>query len=285
MTKVALSGSTGFVGSNIKQSLQDKGYQVIPVGRTDFKESAEDLAAKLAGSEVIIHLAGAPIVKRWTESYKKELYHSRIDTTSHLVASIKAMKVKPSLFLSTSAIGIYQDDREHTEESEAYNTGFMGKICNDWEAHANAASPYTRVVIFRLGVVLGKGGGALQTMLPLFKMGLGGKIGSGKQGFSWIHLADLVRAYHFMIENKSLSGVFNLTSPQPVSNAEFTRQLAKELHRPALFPVPPLALKILYGEGAQSLTSGSFVRPKRLIQSSYKFDFPTIDKALRDIVK
>lgn len=284
MTKVAISGSTGFVGSNLKHSLHMKRYEVIPITRQDFKESKESLATKLSGSTVIIHLAGAPIIKRWTESYKKEIYHSRIDTTQLLVSAIKAMKEKPSVFISTSAIGIYEEGKEHTEESEDLNNGFIGTVCHDWEASADLASSYTRTVIFRLGVVLGKGGGALNTMLPLFKMGIGGKIGSGKQGFSWIHLADLIKAYHFVIENEKTRGVYNLAAPQPVDNATFTRQLAKALKRPALLPVPAFGLRMIYGEGAQALTSGSFVRPKRLISNGFSFKYPLLGDALRDIL-
>lgn len=281
---IAISGSTGFVGRRLSKALKDEGNDIIPVTRKDFKLPANELAQKLEGADVLIHLAGAPIIKRWTEEYKKEIYHSRIDTTDKLVAAMKEMDSKPQVFISTSAIGIYEDDKEHTEHSGELSDGFMGRVCNDWEASARAAKPLTRVAIFRLGVVLGKGGGAMQPMLPLFKAGLGGKIGSGKQGFSWVHLKDVISAYQFAVNNDKLEGVFNLTAPEAVDNATFTKALARALHRPAIFPVPPFGLKLLYGEGAQALTSGSFVRPERLITNGFSFRFPELKDALEDIV-
>lgn len=285
MSLIAISGSTGFVGSNLTASLKKEGHQIIPLTRADFRKDAQEMASEIKGAEVLIHLAGAPIIKRWSKSYKDEIYHSRVDTTHLLVEAMKKMREKPSLFISTSAIGVYEDGQEHTEESSAFSEDFMGIVCNDWEANARLAPPEVRTVIFRLGMVLGRDGGALKTMLPIFKAGLGGKIGSGKQGFSWIHLHDLINAYHFVMEKESLKGVVNLTAPQPVSNKEFTRQLAKTLNRPAIFPVPESGLKIVYGEGAQALTSGAFVRPKRLNQESFKFEYPTLPKALQDLLK
>jgi len=281
---IAISGSTGFVGSHLSKALKDEGNDIIPVTRKDFKLPANELAQKLKGVDALIHLAGAPIIKRWTEEHKKEIYHSRIDTTDKLVAAMKEMNSKPQVFISTSAIGIYEDGQEHTEQSEDLNDGFMGRVCIDWEASTRAVKPLTRVVIFRLGVVLGKGGGAMQPMLPLFKAGLGGKIGSGKQGFSWVHLEDVIAAYLFAVNNDKLEGVFNLTAPEAVDNATFTKALAKALNRPAVFPVPSFGLKLLYGEGAQALTSGSFVRPERLITNGFSFRFPELKGALEDIV-
>ncbi len=281
---IAISGSTGFVGSHLSKALLNEGNDIIAITRKDFGLPASELAQKLEGTDALIHLAGAPIIKRWTNEHKKEIYHSRIDTTDKLVAVMKEMKSKPQAFISTSAIGIYADNKEHTEQSEDLNDGFMGRVCIDWEASARAAKPLTRVVIFRLGVVLGKGGGAMQPMLPLFKAGLGGKIGSGKQGFSWVHLDDVIAAYLFALRNEKLEGPFNLTAPEAVDNATFTKTLAKALHRPAMFPVPPFGLKLLYGEGAQALTSGSFVRPERLITNGFSFRFPKLKEALEDIV-
>lgn len=285
MSLIAISGSTGFVGSHLAESLKQYGHQIIPLTRADFQKDAWEVASETEGVDVLIHLAGATIIKRWSKSYKKEIYHSRIDTTRLLVEAMKKMKQKPALFISTSAIDVYAGGREHTEESTEFSDSFMGVVCNDWEANARLAPPEVRTVIFRLGVVLGKNGGALKTMLPFFKAGLGGKIGSGEQGFSWIHLHDLINAYHFVMEKQDLHGVFNLTAPQPVSNKEFTRQLAKTLGRPAIFPVPEFVLKIIFGQGAQSLTSGPFVRPKRLNQKSFKFEYPTLKATLIDLLK
>lgn len=281
--KIVISGASGFVGSHLVEHFEHKGMEVLALGRNDFKKDITQLPGKLEGAHAVIHLAGAPIIKRWTKAHKEAIYHSRVDTTNLLVEAIKETKVKPGILISTSAVGIYEDDKEHTEESEALSDGFMGEVCKDWEASALGARPYTQVAIFRLGIVLGKGGGALQTMLPLFKAGLGGKIGDGHQGFSWIHLKDLIRAYDFVMEN-NLDGVYNLTAPQPVSNAAFTHELAEALNRPAAIPVPEFGLKLLYGEGAQALTAGAFVRPAKLISSGFSFKYPVLKEALEDIV-
>lgn len=284
--KIVISGSTGFVGSHLIESLRHEGYEIMPLVREDFQKNEASLAERISGADGIIHLAGAPIIKRWSEKYKKIIYHSRIDTTRLLVKAVKRLKQKPAFFITTSATGIYKDDQdfEHTEDTYKYGDDFLAKVTKDWEAEAYLIKPFTRLVIFRLGIVLGKNGGALTQMLPVFKLGIGGKLGSGQQGFSWIHIKDLIKAYHFAVNNKEVEGIYNLTAPQPVTNEEFTKALGKALKRPVAIPVPEFALKILYGEGAQTLTSGQFVRPRRLISQAFKFDYPTIEGALRDIV-
>lgn len=284
--KIAISGSTGFIGSHLIESLRNAGHEIIPLVREDFQKDEKALADRIANAEGIIHLAGAPIIKRWTEEHKKRIYHSRIDTTRLLAKAIKRNKERPRVFISTSGIDIYASDNEmeHTEDTYEYGDTFLSYVTKDWEAEANLIKPFCRVVIFRNGVVLSKNGGALKQMLPIFKLGIGGRIASGKQGFSWIHINDLLKAYHETLRNEKIVGVYNLTAPQPVSNQEFTKTLSKVLNRPAIFPAPEFALKLLYGEAAQVLTSGRYVRPRKLISQSFKFDYPTIEKALRDIV-
>lgn len=284
--KIAVSGSTGFIGGELIPSLRERGHDVVSLVREDFQHGDKALADRIAGCDGIIHLAGAPIIKRWSEKHKQRIYHSRIDTTRLFTKAIKRLKEKPAVFISTSGIDIYAADNtiEHTEETFTYGDTFLSRVTKDWESEANLIKPHSRVVIFRNGLVLGKSGGALNQMLPVFKLGIGGRLGSGQQGFSWIHIKDLVKAYHFALENKEVKGVYNLTAPQPVSNHEFTRVLAKVLKRPAVFPVPEFALKFLYGEATQVLTSGRFVRPRKLITQSFKFDYPTLEGALRDIV-
>lgn len=284
--KVAVSGSTGFVGSHLIESLRNEGHDITPLVREDFQKDEASLAERINGADGIIHLAGAPIIKRWSEKHKERIYHSRIDTTRLLVKAVKKLKQKPGFFIINSATGIYMDDQdfEHTEDDYKYGDDFLAKVTKDWETEAYLIKPFSRLVIFRLGIVLGKNGGALKMMLPVYKLGIGGKIGTGRQGFSWIHLKDLIKAYHFAINNKEVEGIYNLTAPQPVTNEEFTKALGKALKKPVAIPVPEFALRILYGEGAKTLTSGQFVRPRRLISQSFKFDFPTIEGALRDIV-
>lgn len=283
--KVAISGITGFVGTHLKAELERQGTHVIPVFRSDFKLSGQQLAQKLSGVDTVIHLAGAPIIKRWTKAYKKEIVDSRVNTTNLLVEAINQMETPPRLFISTSAIGIYQNNLKHTEDSKNLNLGFIGEVCRRWEHSALHVNPEVRTVIFRVGVVLGKDGGAMKPLLPLFRMGLGGKIGSGQQGFSWIHIEDLIKAYQFMIENEKVKGVFNLVAPHVITNADFTRVLGKVLQRPTLFPVPVFGLKMLYGQGAQTLTQGAYVKPERLLQEGFKFQFYELEDALKNVVK
>jgi len=282
--KIAISGSTGFLGQHLIQTVKDKGWEIIPITRADFKKNDADFQKLVTGTDVIINLAGAPIIKRWTNKHKKLIYSSRIETTKKIADAIKALKDKPALFISTSAIGIYPDEGKHTEQSQEITEGFIGKLCTDWEKEALKISSETRLVIFRIGLVLGKTGGAMKKLLPFFRLGLGGKIGNGKQAFSWIHIKDLIEIFTWVIHNKEVHGVFNLTAPEIVSNNEFTKTLARVLNRPAFLFIPPIALKILYGEGASTLISGQAAVPEKLTDSDYQFKFPGLKDALRDIL-
>lgn len=207
---------------------------------------------------------------------------SRIDTTASLVKAIQAAVVKPSMFISTSAVGIYPDGQTFTEKDRQYDPGFLGKVCQAWEEEALKASAVTNVAVFRLGIVLSKDGGALPKMLLPFRFGLGGKIASGKQGFSWIHIDDLINAYRFVVE-KQLTGTFNLTAPGVTDNAGFTSSLSRALKRPALLPVPAFMLKLIYGEGSTALTGGQKVAPVRLLEAGFEFRYPKLDEALREL--
>ena len=282
--RIVICGANGFIGRKLRVAAQRRKWEIIPLGRADFEKGTGHLARKISGADVLVNLAGAPIVQRWTESYKQELRNSRIITTQRLVDALRMTVQIPKLFISTSAIGIYSLAGRHTEL--VYNPAgdFMGKLCQDWEAEAKAAEAYTRTVIFRLGIVLAAEGGALPKMLLPFKLGLGGRIGNGRQGFSWIHIRDLIAAYFFVIENSQLSGTFNLTSPEPIDNLTFTRTIARILHRPAWFAVPVFVLKIIYGEGSAAITGGPTVLPERLMKSGFQYSFPTLDGALKDIL-
>ena len=279
--KISLSGSSGFIGGMLKIKFIEKGWSVNEINRQSFMMPDEEFRdKKIEGSDVVIHLAGAPILRRWNETYKNEIYHSRIDTTRKIVSAIQNVTKKPRVFLSGSAIGIYNPVDSHTEESSRFADDFMAKVCKDWEMEAIRASDATRVVIFRTGVVLGKEGGALKTMFTPFKIGLGGMIGNGKQSFSWIHIADLLDAFIFAIENEALSGIVNAVAPEPTTNFHFTKTFGKVLNQPAVMRVPVLALKMMYGEGAAALTTGQKVFPEKLLQAGFPFKYPTIEKAL-----
>ncbi len=269
--KVAITGASGFVAKHLIKTFSD--FVVI-----DRKDSKEQIVAKLKGVKVVINLAGAPIIKRWNESYKKLLHSSRINTTRTLVSAINESDV--AHFISTSAVGVYKNGLASSEDATELGDDFLATLVKAWEAEAKKCQKKT--TILRFGVVLGADGGALAQMLPPFKLGLGGIIGDGKMMTSWIAVDDLVQIYTFIIEN-SLEGVFNATAPNPVSNYTFTKNLGAVLHRPTIFPVPVFVLKLLFGEGASVLTDSKEVYPKALEAAGFVFRYPTIKEALEHI--
>ncbi len=282
MKKMAFSGATGFIASHLIPLLEKRGYQIVPLLRGDF-EDKNSLIGKLKDCMGVINLAGEPIVKRWSESYKKKLYSSRVDTTLKIVRVFNELNFYPDFFISASAVGIYRNGAVCGEDCGNFRDDFLGKLCVDWENAAFELKDKTRVCVLRIGVVLGKNGGIVKRITPVFKLGLGGKIASGKQGFSWIHIDDLCKAIFFAIENKGMEGIFNAVSPNPVDNLEFTKALGRVLKRPVVFPVPSFALKILFGEGASVLVEGQKAIPKRLIEAGFKFSYPELDTALKQV--
>jgi len=280
--KILVSGSTGLVGRSLILKLKEAGHEVTGLGRSGFQQGVGYLTDLVNETDVVVHLAGAPVVARWTPSYKREIKDSRFLTTAMLTEAITNATNKPRLLISTSAVGIYPDGEVYTETKASYGSDFLAKVCITWEGGAMKAAADTRVAIFRLGIVLSGEGGALKKMLLPFKLGLGGPIASGKQGFSWIHIDDLMNAYLFVME-KQLDGVFNLTSPNPTDNAGYTRALGKVLHRPVFMPLPAFALRLLFGEGATMLTGGQKVLPGRLLNEGFVFRFPEIETALRNL--
>jgi len=283
--KIAMSGSTGFVGTKVKNELINEGHEIVPVTRENFSSRDEEFAHYLENVDVVINMAGANIAQRWSREYKKLLYTSRIHTTQKIVRAMSLMKKKPKKLLQTSAVGIYDEKGEHTEDDFGYAVDFLGLICRDWEREALRSEEHgVNTVILRYGVVLGKNGGALSKMLPAFKLGIAGRIGSGKQPFSWIHIDDLAAVYLLALEDDNFHGVYNLTSPNPATNMELTKHLGKILRRPTLLPLPEFALRLIYGEGADVLTVGQRVLPKRLLDYGFGFRFSKIDDALKDIL-
>lgn len=282
---IAVTGAGGFIGKKLSSYLKSRGNEMRSLPRVNEDTSPAVLAEALSGVDVVINLAGAPIVSRWTKEYKKMLFDSRIITTRKIVEAINLLERKPELFISASAVGIYAPEGEQTEFKFEMADDYLAEICSSWEKEAKNAVPFTRVAIIRLGIVLGKDGGALQRMLPLFKLGVGGKIASGRQGFSWIHITDLVRAIQFIIENPKASGEFNFTATEVVTNEKFTKVLAGILNRPALFTVPAFALKLIFGEGAIAVTGGQFAPPKHLLDEGFQFSFPKLEGTLLDIVR
>lgn len=283
MKTVAITGSSGFVGTSLIHMFQGKGFKTIGIRREDLKD-VEKLTQIIEESDVVINLAGANIINRWSESYKKILYASRIDTTQSLVEAMNKASNKPELFISTSAVGIYKNKTCYDEENYELEDDFLGRLCKAWENSALRAQELgIRTAIFRFGIVMGQGG-ALQKMVTPFKFGLGGTIGDGRQDFSFVHIDDLLRAYEFVYENDSLEGIFNLTAPVPTTNLGLTEALGKTLHRPTLIPVPQFALNLIFSEGAKVLTDGQCVKPKRLCDNGFDFKYKTIEETIENLL-
>jgi hypothetical protein len=239
----------------------------------------------LAGADAVVHLAGEPVAQRWTDSVKRGIRESRVTGTRNLVARLATLRSKPKVLVCASAIGYYGSRGDEVlKESSPAGTGFLAETCTAWEQEAVAAESLgVRVVRVRIGIVLDGRGGALQKMLPPFRMGVGGKLGDGKQWMSWIHVADLAAMFQMAVEGP-VTGVLNGVAPNPVVNAEFTRELAKAVHRPAIFPVPAVAIKLLFGEMAEVLLASQRVVPEAAQRAGFAFRFPELGAALREVL-
>jgi uncharacterized protein (TIGR01777 family) len=285
--KIVITGGTGFLGRHLSSVLLASGHEMVLIRRSDLMNGAHQISKLIKSSDVLINLAGSPVIKRWTDSNRKEMLESRLNTTNVLVDSLSLLspEERPSIFLSGSAIGIYDSINLHTESSLDFDTNFLASVCKKWEACLEPLENLNlRVCVMRIGIVLGKDGGMLKKLIPLFKTGLGGKIGSGKQAFSFIHYLDFCNAVQFLIGNKVCNGIFNLTAPEVSTNSGLTRILADAFGRPAFFTVPETALKLLYGEAAVSMIKGQAVYPKHLLDSGFEFSYPDLRSAVRDIV-
>ncbi len=301
--KVLITGGTGFIGSALARRLSGDGYHVTVLSRNpesvtktcgagiDALGSLDQLKPE-DSFQVIINLAGAPIFgARWSEARKKVIRDSRIGLTGQLIDCIARMTVKPELLISGSAIGYYGDqgDKVMTEQSvthqESLQRDFSQLLCADWENAAKAAEQFgVRVCLIRTGLVIANGGGLLQRMLLPFKLGLGGRLGSGRQWMSWIHRQDWIAIAQAMITDKAMQGAYNATAPNPVTNSEFTETLAHCLKRPALLPVPAWLLKLLLGEMSELVLGSQRVVPERLLAQGFKFQYTdlagTLNQAL-----
>ena len=286
--RIAITGASGLIGSALVGKLKSDGYTVQRLVRRPTVSSEEiywnpleskvDLEA-LAGVDAVIHLAGAGVGdKRWTKKYKSEILNSRLLGTTTIANAVA--EVKPQVFISSSAIGWYGETGNRAViESDRGGDDFLAAVCREWESAADLADD-VRTVKIRTGLVLDPTGGALGRMLPLFRFGLGGKLGNGKQWWSWITLHDHLRAIEFLLENKEISGPVNLTSPNPVTNQEFTSALARALRRPALLPAPAFALKLALGGFSTEILGSKKVLPNVLQEAGFNFDFPHIGPAL-----
>lgn len=299
--KVLVTGATGLVGRSVVKVLQENHIEVVVLTRNIAKaaltlgskckyfqwsdNTALPPAEAFVGVEGVINLMGENIAdKPWDETRKKSLYSSRVDGTARLVEAMAQMPKKNAVLVSASAIGIYGDrGSEELTENSALGDGFLARLCKDWEKESLRARDIgARVVIVRSGVVIGHDGGALKKMLPIFKLGLGGKISSGEQFMSWIHVEDLARMYVEAVRDSSISGVFNGTSPYPATNTEFTKALGSALSRKALFPVPAFVLNVVFGEMSSVLLESQRVLPTNFKQKKFHFHYPTLAMTLKE---
>ena len=299
--RILVTGATGLIGRGLCQSLLDDGHAVIGLSRrpesahgvpvTEMRRwdamSGPPTAEALAGVEAVIHLAGEPIAaRRWSDEQKRRIRDSRVVSTRHLVNGLCTMAEKPVIFISSSAVGFYGDrGDELLDERSPAGRGFLPEICQAWEHEAEQARPAgIRVVLVRTGVVLSREGGALEKMMLPFKLGLGGRLGNGRQWFPWIHIDDLIGIYRYALANASIAGPVNGTAPAPVTNAGFTSQLAGALHRPAFMSMPEFILRAAMGEMSDLLLSGQRVLPNAMIAAGYRFRFSTLAAALADLL-
>jgi uncharacterized protein (TIGR01777 family) len=291
-----ISGGTGFIGSALCSHLSATGHSVVVKTRrpeliNKTMKGISNLSQLSSNNkfDVVINLTGEPIANnRWSENQKRKILQSRIDSTKELIGFMESSKNKPALFISSSAIGYYGvgTSNDGVDETSLGDNSFSSRLCAQWEALAlQAETLEIRTCILRTGIVLGKNGGALEKMLPPFKWGLGGKIGSGKQWMSWIHLEDLIGIISYCIDQKSLKGPVNCTAPNPVTNEFFTTALGKTIKRPTIFNVPAIIIKLLMGEmGEELLLAGKRVLPSKLEQAGFHFKFKRIEAALSDIL-
>ena len=295
---ILLTGGTGLIGRALCRRWQADGHRLWVWSRSPQR------VAQLCGAEVkgvgslqqldavaldaVVNLAGAPIADRpWTKARKSLLWDSRVRLTEELVEWLGRREQKPALLISGSAVGWYGDGGEHrlTEADQPVTADFASQLCNAWEERASEAAVLgIRVVLIRTGLVLARDGGFLQRLLPAFRLGLGGRLGNGRQCMPWIHIEDQIGLIDFLLRQPAASGPYNACAPTPVRNLEFTRSLSRRLHRPALLPVPAALLKPLLGELAGLLLGGQHAQPQRLQEEGYSFRFTDLDSALADLL-
>jgi hypothetical protein len=304
--KIAITGATGFVGSRLVKKLNDAGYQILILTRNPEKakrvfpssafpnletvkytpKESGDWQKAISGCDAVINLAGEPISERWTPQHKQEILESRQLGTRNLVEAIAQAESKPQLLISGSAIGYYGTSETATfDETSPPGNDFLAEVCQKWEAEANKVKELgVRLVIFRIGIVLGDDGGALAKMIGPFKMFAGGPIGSGRQWFSWIHRDDLVNLILEAIKRTDMAGIYNATAPNPVRMTEFCQTLGDVINRPSWLPVPEFALELLLGDGAKVVLEGQQVLPKQTQSLGFQYQYPELKPALTEIL-
>lgn len=300
MTRVLISGGTGFLGSALVERLLARSDQVtvltrrIPSApRAGVRWALWDPTTngewqrELEQHDAVIQLAGSSAVgRRYTDAVRRDIMDSRVQSTARLVTAIERATQRPKVFLCASGVGYYGNREDvAVEENAPPGDDFLARVCVEWEGAAQQVERFgVRRVSARIGFVLGRNGGALERLVPLFKAGIGGKLGNGRQKVSWIHIDDVVGAFLHAMDNTLMAGPMNVTAPTPVTNSDLTRHLAEVLHRPALIPAPSFALRALFGEGADPLLTGQAALPRALLDHGYTFHFTNLHTALSDLL-
>lgn len=290
------------MGRAICNELLSKGYAPVIFSRNlnrkifspeinvkviQWNNDSNKMAEMISGAYGVINLAGASIAgARWTTSYKDEIISSRVNTTRTIVEAIKMARIKPLVFISASAVGYYGNRYdEEIDENSTPGSGFLSEVCKMWESEAIPAKEYSRTIIARIGIVLDKNEGALGKMLPIFKMSVGGPLGTGKQWMPWIHIKDTARMFVWALENTKVDGVVNFCTPTPVRMRQFAKDLGKAINRPVAFPVPSFSLRLILGESADMVLSSQRVIPRKALDLGFDFKFSNLFEAFSDIIK
>lgn len=295
--RIIITGGTGLIGIALAESLVADGHEVIVLSRHPHKanlpngvkaqawdgKSGEGWVALLNADTAIVNLAGETLSKRWTAKRKEDIRKSRVQAGQAVTSAIESAAEKPRVLIQASAVGYYgpRGNEEITEHSAPGND-FLAGVCKDWEATTESVG--IRRAVIRTGIVLSMKGGAFPPLLRPIKLFVGGPLGSGKQWFPWIHIKDEVKAIRFLIDHESANGVFNLSAPHPLTNGQFTHLTGKVVHRPAVMPIPGIAMKILFGEMSTLLLDGQRMVPNRLLNQGFEFGFPDAERALRDLL-
>lgn len=296
--RVLVSGSSGLIGGALVRALAVGGHTVVPLTRGSASDDGRAVAwdparqtvdiAGLEGFDAVIHLAGEPLLGRWTAAKKRRIADSRVLGTRLLAEALAALEAKPRVLVCASGADYYGDGDTPRTEASPPGRGFLAELCQAWEDAAEPARRAgIRTVHVRTGLALAAQGGVLKTLLLPFRLGLGGPIGRGRQYWSWIALDDVVAAYRFALARESVAGPINATAPNPVTNAEFVRTLGRVLHRPTVIPVPPITLELLFGREAarETMLSGTRMVPARLLEAGFKFQYPELEPALRHVLR
>lgn len=287
---IGITGGTGFIGHAVRRALQEQGDSTVlfsrreGAGRRPFSLTQP---LDVSGCDGLVHLAGESILGLWTREKRRRILESRVEGTRRLVEGIAAAPVSPRVLVSASAIGYYGDTGDRViDETSPAGTGFLAEVAQAWEAEAVKAEEFgVRVVRLRIGFVLGRDGGAMSLIKPVFRLGLGGRLGSGRQWMSCIEIADLAAMVTTCLHDDSLSGPVNAVMPEPVTNAEFTRAIARSAHRPAPIPAPAFALRLGLGDLSHLLLDSQRVVPERLRQEGFHYRFPTIDSSMKEVFR